>query len=169
MDFKDLIRFGFDEYLRDLKTVLEGLSAEERRFQPALGSHHIDFAVWHMARVEDGWLQGFARRTDSIWQRDGWHQRLGMPERGSGFGYTGEQVRDLPAFDIDQMLEYYDAVRADTYAYVDSLTEAGLAETPNDRRPEYTIAQMFSHLMIEEGQHLGQVAYIRGIQRGLGG
>ena len=86
MDFKDLIRFGFDEYLRDLKTALEGLSAEERRFQPAPDSHHIDFAVWHMARVEDGWLQGFARRTDSIWQRDGWHQRLGMPERDSGFG-----------------------------------------------------------------------------------
>ena len=169
MDFKDLIRFGFDEYLRDLKTALEGLSAEERRFQPAPDSHHIDFAVWHMARVEDGWLQGFARRTDSIWQRDGWHQRLGMPERGSGFGYTGEQVRDLPAFDIDQMLEYYDAVRAETYRYLDSLTEAGLAEAPNPKRPGYTIAEMFSHLMIEEGQHVGQVADLRGIQRGLGG
>ena len=48
-------------------------------------------------------------------------------------------------------------------------TEAGLAETPNPKRPGYTIAEMFSHLMIEEGQHLGQVAYLRGIQRGLGG
>ena len=71
--------------------------------------------------------------------------------------------------DIDQMLEYYDAVRAETYRYLDSLTEAGLAEAPNPKRPGYTIAEMFSHLMIEEGQHLGQVAYIRGIQRGLGG
>lgn len=169
MDFKDLIRFGFDEYLTDLKTALEGLSAEERRYQPAPDSHHIDFAVWHMARVEDGWLHQFAQATDSVWQRDGWHQRFGMPERDSGYGYTGQQVRELPDFDMDQMLGYYDAVRADTYAYVDSLTEAGLAETPNDRRPEYTIAQMFSHLMIEEGQHVGQVAYLRGIQRGLDG
>ena len=169
MDFKDLIRFGFDEYLRDLKTALEGLSSEERRFQPAPASHHIDFTVWHMARVEDGWLHQFAQSTDSLWQRDGWHQRLGMPERDSGYGYTEEQVRELPAFDMDRMLEYYDAVRAETYRYLDSLTEAGLAETPNDRRPAYTIAEMFGHLMIEEGQHVGQVAYIRGIQRGLGG
>ena len=169
MDFKDLIRFGFDEYLRDLKTALDGLSSEERRFQPSPDSHHIDFAVWHMARVEDDWLHRFAQRTDTVWQRDGWHQRLVMSERDSGFGYTGEQVRDLPAFDMDQMLEYYDAVRVATYRYLDTLTEADLAETPNDRRPGYTIAEMFSHLMIEEGQHVGQVAYIRGIQRGLDG
>ena len=52
MDFKDLNRFGFDDYLTDFKAALDGLSAEERRVQPAPDSHNIDFAIWHMARVE---------------------------------------------------------------------------------------------------------------------
>ena len=168
MDFKDIVHKGFDEFLNDLKTALDGLTPEERRFQPSPDSHHIDFAVWHMARVEDDWIQRFAQQHPTVWQRDDWHTRFGMPERESGFGYTSEQVRDLPSFDMDQMLEYYDAVRAETNAFLDSLSESDLSTEPHPRRPGYTIAEMFSHVMIEEGQHVGQVAYIRGIQRGLG-
>jgi len=167
VDFKEIVRTGFDEYLHELKRALEGLSDEERRFQPAPDSHHIDFTVWHMARVEDDWFQRFAQSTDTVWQRDRWHQRLGMPERESGFGYTGEQVRDLPAYDMAQMLEYYDAVRVETYRYLDSLEESDLGNAPHPRRPGYTVAKIFGYLMIEEGQHAGQVAYLRGIQRGL--
>ena len=36
-------------------------------------------------------------------------------------------------------------------------------------RPEYTIGRMFSHLVVELAQHTGQVAYLRGLQRGLDG
>ncbi len=167
MDFKDLIRLGFDEYLEDLKSHLSSLSAEERRFQPTPESHHIDFVVWHMARVEDDFIQRFAQMTDTIWQRDGWYVKLGLPERESGFRFTAEQVAELPEFDMDEMLAYFDAVRESTYKYLDSISEADLGSRPHPRRPEYTVAEMFSHLMIEEAEHVGQVSYIRGIQRGL--
>ncbi len=167
MDFKDLIRLGFDEYLSDLKSYLSGLTPEERRFQPTPQSNHIDFIVWHMARVEDDFLQRFAQRAPTVWQRDGWYSKLGLPERESGFRYTAEQVTNLPVFDLDELLAYYDAVRAETYRYLDSISEPDLALKPHPRRPEYTVANMFSHLMIEEAQHVGHVAYIRGIQRGI--
>jgi len=168
MDFKDIVHKGFDEFLEELKKALDGLTPEERRFQPSTDSHHIDFAVWHMARVEDDWIQRFAQQHPTVWQRDDWHTRFNMPERESGFGFTTEQVHELPTFDMAQMLEYYDAVRAETNAFIDSLSESDLATEPHPRRPGYTIAEMFSHVMIEEAQHLGQVAYIRGIQRGMG-
>ena len=168
MDFKDIVHKGFDEFLEELKKALDGLSPEERRFQPSPDSHHIDFVVWHMARVEDDWVQRFAQQNPTVWQRDDYHTRLGMPERESGFGFTAEQVTDLPSFDMDQMLTYFDAVRFETNAFLDSLSESDLANEPHPRRPGYTIAEMFSHVMIEEAEHLGQVAYIRGIQRGLG-
>ena len=42
---------ALDEYLTELRRALDGLTPEERRFQPSPDSHHIDFAVWHMARV----------------------------------------------------------------------------------------------------------------------
>ncbi|MDP6453951.1 MAG: DUF664 domain-containing protein, partial [SAR202 cluster bacterium] len=63
MDFKDIVQKGFDEFLDELKKSLDGLTSEERRFQPSQDSHHIDFVVWHMARVEDDWVQRFAQQN----------------------------------------------------------------------------------------------------------
>ena len=167
MDFKDLIRKGFDEYLSDLKDFLSGLSNEERRFQVTPEANHIDFIVWHMARVEDDFIQRFAQQANTVWQRDNWHGKMGLPERESGFQYTAKQVADLPRFDMNDMLAYYDAVRVETYKLLDSISESDLATHPHPRRPEYSLCDMFSHLMIEEAQHVGHVAYIRGIQRGI--
>lgn len=167
MDFKDLIRLGYDEYLADLKDYLEGLTEEERRFQASPEANHIDFIVWHMARVEDDFIQRFAQQLPTVWQRDNWHGQMGLPERESGFGYTIEQVVDFPKFDMGQMLAYYDTVRMETYKFLDSISESDLALKPHPRRPEYSLADMFSHLLVEESQHVGHVAFIRGLQRGL--
>lgn len=168
MDFKKIIRMGLDEYMEELRKALKGLTPAERRFQPRPESHHIDFTVWHMARVEDNWVQRFARRGDTIWQRDSWHTKLGLPERDSGFGYTAEQVANLPRFNFDDLMAYYDAVRAGTVEYLDGVTARQLDRRPDPRRPEITIGNMFSHVVVEEAQHVGQVAYLRGMQRGLG-
>ena len=168
MDFKDIIQMALGEYMDQLRKALDGLTPEERRFQPAPQAHHIDFVVWHMARVEDSWINRFAQRTDQIWTRDGWFQRFGIPEDGHGYGFTAEQVADLPRFDLDEMMAYADSVRRETLRYLEGLTHDDLAISPGpDVRPGYTIGRMFSHVIVEESQHVGQVAYLRGIQRGL--
>ena len=169
MDFKDIVRLALEEYLGDLRKALDGLTAEERRFQPTPESHHIDFAVWHMARVEDDWIQRFARGAGTVWQSEGWDARCGLPSRESGVRYTAEQVAALPEFDVAEMMAYYDSVRRSTLAYLDTLSESDLETCPQpERRPGYTVAKMLAHVVVEEAQHTGQVAYIRGMQRGLG-
>jgi len=47
------------------------------------------------------------------------------------------------------------------------MSESDLSTEPHPRRPGVTLMDMWGHVMIEEAEHLGQVAYIRGIQRGL--
>src|SRR5262249_23947339 len=126
------------------------------------------FLVWHMARDEDGEIQAFAQGTSPIWQREAWYQRLKLPLEADGFGYTVEQVATLPRFDIADCLAYYEAVRRATLQYLDALAPADLWRCPEPtRRPGYTIGRMLSHLIVECSQHLGQVAYLRGLQRGL--
>ncbi len=154
--------------MRDLRAALDGLTPEERRHRVTPHSNHIDFIAWHVARVEDDFIQGFGRGEQSIWRRDGWDAKLGLPSDGNGFGFTAEQVGDLPAFDMDELLAYYDAVRAASHSYIDSLSEADLAVRPNARTPQYSIANMLSHVMVEESQHVGQAAFIRGALRGMG-
>ena len=167
MDFREVIKMALEEYLDELRTAVDGLIAEERRYQPGPEANHIDFTVWHMARVEDDWVQRFARRTDTVWQAEAWHEKLGLPERDSGYGYTAEQATNLPAFRFDDMMAYYDSVRRETLGYLDGLTAEDLDSYPHpERRPGYTVGKMFSHVIVEESQHVGHVAYLRGLQRG---
>ena len=159
---------ALDEYLDALRSALDGTTPEERRFQPGPESNHIDFTVWHMSRVEDRWVQDFARGTQTVWERGRWHERLGLPENDSGFGYTAEQVAGLPRFDLDLLMEYYEQVREGTLEYLQRATNRDLETYPQpDRRPGYSIGKMFSHVIVEESQHVGQVAYLRGLQRGI--
>lgn len=168
MDSKEILRIGLAEYWDGLRKALSGLTAAERRFQPHANANHIDFIVWHMARDEDGELHTFAQRTRDIWQRDAWYQKLGLPAGDDGFGYTVEQVTTLPRFDMVDCLAYYAAVRGATLRYLEALTPADWERCPDPaQRPGYTIGRMLSHLIVEGSQHLGQVAYLRGLQRGL--
>ncbi len=167
MDFKAIIRMGLDEYLADLRNALAGLTAKERRFQPGSDANHIDFIVWHMSRTEDIWIHDFAQRTAQVWQRDAWYHKLGLPAEETGYGYTAEQVANLPRFNMTDCMAYYEAVRHQTLRYLDGLTADDLARCPDpERRLGYTIGKMFSHVIVEESQHVGQVAYLRGMQRG---
>lgn len=169
MDVKQLIRSALEEYTADLRRALDGLTVEERRYQPGPESNHIDFLVWHIARTEDTMVQWFARSAEPVWQRDRWHEKLGLPEQENGFGYSAQQVAALPGFNLDDLLAYADAVRLETLDFLDSLSEAALDVRPQpDQFPDYTIGGTLSHLMVDASQHVGQVAYLRGLQRGLG-
>lgn len=169
VDFRSVIRMALEESFDDLRTALDGLTPAERRFQPHAQANHIDFLVWHMARVEDSWIQPFARGVPRIWQRDSWYRRLRLPEKDSGFGYTAEQVAALPRFEFAELMAYYETVRRETLEYLDGLAAPDLDRTPDpDRRPGYTLGKVFGHLVVEVSEHTGQVAYLRGLQRGLG-
>jgi uncharacterized damage-inducible protein DinB len=175
MRFREVVRMGLEEYYDEMKRAVDGLSYEERRFMPGPNSHHVDFAVWHIARVEDAWINRFAKQTDDqVWGRGSWADRLNLPVKEipgfgpeSGWGWSGEQVRDMPASDMSDLWAYLDAVRADTMRYLDSIDESDLDRCPDAKQPTYSIGRMWSHLLVEESQHVGQIAYLRGLQRGL--
>ena len=73
----------------------------------------------------------------------------------------------MPAFEPGDLWDYLDAVRGDTVEYLESIDEADLDRCPDSARPDYSIGRMWSHLLVEESQHVGQVSYLRGLQRGM--
>lgn len=169
MDFRDILKSQMSEYMEYLELALEGLTPEERRFQPTPDSNHIDFIVWHMARVEDTLFNRAILRRPDMWERGGWSEKLGIADEGNGYRFSSEQVASLPVFSLEDLMEYYRAVRVEFFAYIDSLSDEDLDRLPNPRRPEYPIGETLKHIVVEEAQHVGQVAYIRGMQRGFDG
>jgi uncharacterized damage-inducible protein DinB len=169
MDFRDVLELGLDESKAVLYQQLEGLTREELTWQPGPESNPIGFIVWHIARVEDRWLHYFIQGKPELWEREGWYQKLGLPRTDTGGRYTAEQVARFPLPDMKQIQAYFDAVRLETLECLRGLKATDLERCPRpEERPGYTVARAMAHLVVEESEHIGQVWYLRGVQRGLG-
>jgi uncharacterized damage-inducible protein DinB len=167
--FKEAIRSGLEEYLQELQRAIEGLTPAEARWQPTDHTNHIAWLVWHMARVEDRWVNQVLRGTTEVWIAEGWAKRFNMAPEGSGAGQTIEEVRAMPDISLTDLMAYFEAVRAVTRQYLDQATDADLVrEYRHPRLGVITGIWIMGHLLVEESQHTGQVALIRGMMRGLG-
>ena len=147
-----------------LMDALDGLTSEELAWQPAPDANSIGWILWHMVRVEDMWIQFFAQFQTELWETEGWHEKFGLPTRDNGFGHTAEQVNNFPGVDLEQFLQYRAAVRASTLAYLDTLNPDDMATVPRERRPEMSLGAMFRQIIGEMYQHVGHIAYLRGLQ-----
>ena len=166
--FKEAIQSGLEEYLQGLQRTLEGLTPAEVRWQPTLHTNHIAWLVWHIARVEDRWLSRLCQRPE-VWTADGWAARFRMDPASNGFGQTMEDVRAMPEIALTDLLAYFDAVRVVTRHYLAHATEADLVrEYPHPLLGPLTGTWIVGHLLVEESQHVGQVALLRGMIRGVG-
>ena len=170
MDFRDVVRSGLEEYLDGLKTALDGLTQVELDWRPSPSSNNITWQVWHMARVEDRWVNMYLKQSEELWTKEGWHERLGLEPEDHGARQTAEQALAMPALPMALLMEYYEAVRAAVLDHLAGLSDDDLGKSfPHPTRDDGpTVAWVLAHLLVEEAQHLGQIAYIRGILRGLG-
>ena len=167
--FKAAIRSGLEEYLQGLQRAIEGLTPAEARWQPTVHTNHIAWIVWHMARVEDRWINKVLRGTTEVWASDGWADRFRMAPESLGFGHTMEDVRTMPEIPLTDLMAYFDAVRAVTLRYLEQATDEDLLrEYHHPHRGAITGIWIMGHILVEESQHTGQVAQIRGMIRGFG-
>ena len=170
--FLKIVDAGLKETFEDLETALDGLTEDELNWRPTLDSNCVSWLVWHMARVEDNWVNIRLREGESIWESDSWSQRLGVEVQGNGWGQSAEEIRSMVQIDVPAAMEYYNAVRTATTRYFEEeMHEEDLSAVvkhpSGDSRLDWTYDRVLGHLLAEEAQHLGQVAYLRGMMRGL--
>jgi DinB superfamily len=164
----EFIEDALNREQRFLMEAVQDLTPEELARQPRPEANHIGWLLWHMFRVEDMWVQFFAQHQLELWERDGWHQKFGLPTRDNGFGHTPEQVAGFPALGLSELLQYGEAVRASTLDYLRSLSGESFDTIPRERRPDISVGRMFRQLIGEIFQHQGQIAYLKGLIRGPG-
>jgi hypothetical protein len=92
-----------------------------------------------------------------------------MDPESTGFGQTMEEVRAMPELPLLDLMAYFDAVRAVTRQYLDEATDADLLREYNHPHlGALTGTWIMGHILVEESQHVGQVALIRGMMRAPG-
>ena len=167
MQAKDLIKMSLQENQDYVARALKDLSAEELAWRPKPHSNSIAFLLWHLARVEDLWINRVLLAVTEMYEADGWYQKFGTPAGDVGFGYDVAKLDAWPVPTLDLLQAYANAVREKTLAHIESLTPEMLEEEKDFGWRKGTVGWVFSHLITEIGEHSGQIGYLRGVMRGI--
>lgn len=165
MDAKELLLRSLEESNGYLTRALNGLTQEEATWSPSPECNSIAFILWHMTRVEDFFVNRVIRREKELYETKKWQEKLGTPVKA--YGYTVEELRAWPAPKLEILREYANSVRESTLAFLNSISPERLSEVPRPDRSPDSIGVTLGHVTTEIALHVGQIAYLRGVKRGL--
>ena len=171
MILKEFFKELFSKEYNLLAEIISDLSEDDLYWQPSKESNSIGWTIWHIARVEDMWIQFFSKRGIEQWESENWHTVFDLPTRQTGFRYTPEQISSFPHIDINTLMAYQESVRSSTTEFLDKLQQPDYTTTPWSDRPDmwwhnFSIINMLQQLLGELYQHIGQIAYIKGLRKG---
>jgi uncharacterized damage-inducible protein DinB len=168
MECRDLLIDALGRVAEDLGRTLDGLSAEQLAFRPAEQANSIAWLAWHLTRVMDDHVSELAGRSQA-WIEDGWHARFGKPADpgDTGFGDGPDQVASMRPEAPGVLRDYHAAVHARSIAYLEGVGCQDLdrvVDTSWD--PPVTAGVRLVSVVNDCTQHVGQMAYIRGLIEG---
>ena len=136
---------------RDLMATLHAVPDDVLRSPLLRGErfHSILDLLVHTAEVEDGWIHGDFQGRPMAQDR--------FPDIGAGAAGPGTTLG------LDAVAAYWQAVEADTRAYLGHLTDADLNRTVTlDDWPEgyrqFTLSGLVWHVLLHEVRHTAQIA-----------
>jgi hypothetical protein len=167
METTDFICTALESLQRSLDSVLEGLTRAEITWQPAEHCNSIGLILFHTTRSEDFFVQELMRNQPQVWEKDQWYVRFNIEEKERGRHYGLEQVKAFIVPEFSDLRDYNVAVRRATLYYLKDLKPEDFIRGITTPRGQSTVAGFFSNILIHAAQHLGEMSYLRGIQRGL--
>jgi hypothetical protein len=168
MQCRDLLIDGLGRVEENVRMTLDGLSAEQLAFRPAEHANSIGWLAWHLTRVQDDHVSELAGRPQA-WVADGWHARFGKPAdpTDTGFGYGPDQVATIRPDGPQVLLDYYTAVHQRSLEYLGQVSCDDLDRVVDTHwDPPVTAGVRLVSVVDDCAQHVGQMAYIRGLLEG---
>ena len=170
MTLVEFIQRCLDQNYRSLVRCLEGLTPEELSWRPNPQCMSIGFIAWHYGRVLDMWIQSRSRAVPQLWE-EGWANRMNpSPADASDNGYmfTVEQLEAFQVPSLSLLLDYAEAAKDKAMELLQESDDDVLDTTViQTRRGEINLTTMFQQVIWEFNQHGGQMAYLRGMLRGM--
>ncbi len=167
MEAREMMLKSLEQSQGYLTKALDDLTQEEAVLSPAAESNSIAFILWHVTRAEDFFVNRVIQREVESYEADGWREKLGTPAKETGFQYTAEQLQAWPVPKLEVLCGYADSVRKRTLAFLNRIAPERLSEVPRPDRSPDSIGAILCRITTEIALHVGQIAYLRGIQRGL--
>ena len=165
MEAKELVLRSLEQSQGYLTRALDGLTQQEVAWSPKPECNNIAFILWHMMRVEDFFINRVIQHGKELYEAEGWDKKLGTPVKA--YQYTLEELKSWPVPKLETLLDYVKSVRKKTLAFINSVPAEKLSEVPRPERSSDSTGAILGRISTEIALHVGQIAYLRGVQRGL--
>lgn len=162
MDAKEYIQLQFANVRRVSDAVTADLTDQLLQWAPPGTVDSIGVILLHCIGAEDGFVQGNFQHKPLVFQTEGWADMIGVstiPNPRGGW----EEARGAK-LSVAPLLEYQQAVRASTDAYLAELTDEELRQQVSFAGSERTVAYMLALSCEHTAHHMGEVSALKGIQ-----
>lgn len=169
MDGIEVLQDAFSRIHSTFLSTLRGLAPEDLYYSPNIECNTIAWLAWHLTRVQDRHIADLAEHEQE-WILGKWFEEFGQSPAPAnvGFGHTPEQVQNFTLPNLDLMLAYHDAVYFQSASYLKTITPTDLDRILDE--PQYdplpTIGVRLVSVISDNSQHVGQMAYLRGLIQG---
>ncbi len=160
---RDLLIDAFTRVRELVVELTDGLTEEIATYRPGPQANSIGWLLWHLTRIQDDHVAALAR-VEQAWPK--WRERFGLPfsDWATGYGQTSDEV-DAVRPTGDLLADYHADVHALTLRYLDQITTDELARVVDTSwNPPVTASVRLVSVLGDTYQHLGQAAYVRGLQ-----
>ncbi|MDF2823920.1 MAG: chorismate synthase [Mycobacterium sp.] len=158
------MRDAFTRLIEHVDGVVDGLTDEVSIYRPAPEANTIAWLLWHSARVQDAQVADVAG-VEQAWTAGGWVDTfsLDLPRDDTGYGHSAQDVAKVRA-SAQNLAGYYRAVHELTLEYVAGLDAAELERVIDENwDPPVTVSVRLVSVIDDCAQHLGQAAYLKGL------
>ena len=121
-----------------------------------------------MTRTQDRTIASLSKKNQ-VWIEAEWYKKFNRSAdpADTGFGHTTEQVSSFKSPDVSILLGYYKAVFDQSKNFISKLALSDLAGKVE--HPKFaTVGAYLGAILSDNLQHVGQIAYLRGLIKGKG-
>ncbi|HEY4409341.1 MAG TPA: DUF664 domain-containing protein [Acidimicrobiia bacterium] len=166
MEVYDILTELFGRIPPIVRAAVDGLGPDELMARPAPHANPIGWLVWHLTRVQDHHLAELTGEPQ-VWVGGDWAGRFGLeadPDN-HGYGHSDSDVETVRPESADALVAYHEAVWRRTAAFISGLRPEDLDRIVDKAwDPPVTLGVRLVSVAVDDLQHAGQAAYVRGLR-----
>jgi hypothetical protein len=166
MELKEYLKMEIEGLDRQYKRTMDTLTQKEIEWQPACGCNPIGLILLHVFNAEDSFMN--PDKTQMLWAKGNWCTKLGLDAKTETAHFkSADEVNCFKVPKLEKIIAYGAAVRKQTLASLKKAKPADFEKMIKLPWGEIPGVMMYSMVVGHATSHLGEMSYIRGIQRGM--
>ena len=169
MQLTDYMLGEFERVNRNLTRSLKDLKPAELAWRPGPDCNSIGLILFHAIRSEDMFVQARILGKTQLFESEKWSQKMNLPVNITGNGLTQEQVCAFIVPEYMDLQAYSESVRKQTLDVIKNGSPDRFDRVIAMGPPfgEMSVGSIIGLVIMHWAQHVGEIGYLRGAQRGM--